>query len=221
MFTKLIALAAGLVLALLFAGCGYEEGQYGNGEFGSRTVDVADQSALELTGQVDLEVFLSATNPRLEVSGDSNLIGSVETHIRDGVLVVGSRPGQNLHPQQPLGARLYVTELHEITLTGEGNLRVQSERAENFHVTIVGSGDVEMTGATGVLDATIVGGGSLRASQFRADEARVTIVGKGDAHICAEKDLTIELVGSGSLHSYCNPARIQRQIVGMGQFRQH
>ena len=178
--------------------------------------------ALEFTGQVDLEVILSTEAPRLEVSGDSNLVGSMETRVNsDGVLVVGSRRGERLHPEQPLDARLFVTDLHEFVLVGEGDLRIQSHRAENFEVTIVGSGDIEMRGATGRLEAVIVGSGSLRVREFQAREAEITLVGSGDVEVCALDLLSVELVGSGSVDSYCRPARTERNLVGVGEFRQH
>ena len=63
--------------------------------------------------------------------------------------------------------------------------------------------------------------GSLRARKFQAREAEIKLVGSGDVEVCALDLLSVELVGSGSVDSYCRTGRRSLHLVGMGDFRQH
>lgn len=229
------ALAAAVGLALGLSGCiitiddgGARWHSYsamassGNGpvHHGSGTAGVDERSlapvhAVLLEGIMDVAVTVTpGATQAVRVVGDDNLLASVRTRVEDGVLEVDLDDG-SYYMKQPLRVEVTVPRLTAVELEGAGDVSVQGLDADDFRVSLQGSGDVYVTGRTRQLTAGLFGSGDVDLGDLVAVEASARLEGSGDIRVHAEEQLDLRLHGSGDIGYRGNP-RVSLQLSGSG-----
>jgi hypothetical protein len=171
----------------------------------------------------------------LTVSADENLLEYLVTDVRGGELIIQVSPGISLSPSQPIHYVIYVRELEGISVSGSGEILVESldsDRmtisfsglgkidlrdlvAQELKVDISGSGSGVVEGKIDALDLEISGAGNFDAGDLLARQARVGISGEGETIIWVSDQLEVKISGSGSVSYYGDP-EITQEISGSG-----
>lgn len=225
------ALAAIALLAL--GGCNpaifpmLAAGVKGSGTLAEETRDLPDFAALELSGSVAAEVK-PGENARIVLSGDDNILPLVTTEVRDGRLVVGFKPGQNVQARTPLKATitanrpLEAVELSGATtcrieaptapavkagLSGATNLALPAFDATSLDLDASGTSTATAAGRVDTLKAGASGASKLRLAGLDARTADVNLSGASSGEIRASDELRGDASGASNLTILGKPPR--------------
>src|SRR3954471_12319517 len=141
---------------VVLAGCNFV-GTKGSGTAKTEVRPVAAFSAIELAGSFDVEVSIGA--PRLELSGDDNLLPLIASDVSGDRLVL--RTTGNIRPSLPLVAKVAVPSLTAVELTGSGTMTLHGVTADALAVRLRGSGTVRGDGTAHQLSADVTGSGDV------------------------------------------------------------
>jgi hypothetical protein len=108
----------------------------------------------------------------------------------------------------------------ELNILGIGKIEMNLE-AENVEADISGKGNIELTGSAKVLTARIPGAGKIEAENFSVNSATIDISGAGKVNIDVKDDLNINISGVGSVNYKNEPARINKNISGLGKIENY
>ena len=223
------------VLFLALTGC-----ITGNGEIASELRDIDGFSAVEVISNIPVDVFVD-DEVSVEVTCDSNLIDYIRTEVRGDALQVKTPNNRNVRPTTDCfvtvtgptftefalsgSAGLYaqgpLKELRELSASGSGSMLVEAIDSSRLSVSLSGSGDAELDGATGDLELHLSGSGGVLARDLTAGDAEVKISGSGSAEITATGSVDADLSGSGSLDIYGDPQSVNQDTSGSGDVNVH
>lgn len=195
---------------VVLAGCSFV-GVKGSGTAKTEVRQVAEFSAIELAGSFDAEVSIGA--PRLELSGDDNLLPLIASDVTSDKLVL--RSTQNIRTSLPLVAKISVPRLTAVKLSGSGTLTLHGVTADALTIGLAGSGTVRGDGTAHQLSAEITGSGDLALAKLAVERATVEISGSGNIEVDATRTLDVRISGSGSV-SYHGDPEIKKSISGSG-----
>jgi hypothetical protein len=107
-----------------------------------------------------------------------------------------------------------------LTISGSGNIEMDSLSAEKVEAKISGSGNINLKGnTTGEnFEATISGSGNINALELPFNNATVTISGSGNCKLLAKQTLKVTISGSGDV-LYSGSPTINSSISGSGSVR--
>lgn len=207
----------------------------GSGTVRSELRDVAGFNGIVLSGSGNVHVSPGA-DFRVEVVADDNLLEYITTELRDGKLVLGTKPGTMIRRVSRLEFNISMPELQSATIEGSGDIDVTgTARGDRLALSIRGSGNIRTPAEVSMLTCTIAGSGDINVKgsadsqtirvegsgnvnnrDVSADKVEVTIAGSGDVWVNAEKSLEVDVVGSGNLH-YRGNARPSIRAAGSGK----
>ncbi len=208
----------------------------GSGNMVEEERQVSGFTGVALGGIGDLTIEVGEEEETLRIEAEDNLLGYIETEVRDGTLRIQTRDKVNLKPKRSIHFYLTVRELNTIVLSGLGDIEVPGLETSRFAVRISGMGDVKIGELnadrldgiiSGIGDLEIAGGqveaqdivisgvGEYRAGDVRSDKVEITSSGVGNATVWATETLDVLIGGSGSVNYYGTP-RIDFSRSGSG-----
>lgn len=203
-----------------------------------QTREVAGFNSIASAGPFNVHVTLGNTES-LKLSADAEVIDKIETVVEDNTLKIRFKNRDWDHNSYRIESKIdvYVNAkaLKAVANAGSGSITVDGEiKADDFHVSVAGSGNVTAKVESNQLHATIAGSGSLNLSgnseevkasiagsgQFNAktlnaSTASFVVSGSGSAYIKADKELSANIVGSGSVY-YSGTAKAESHRIGAG-----
>jgi hypothetical protein len=189
--------------------------------------------ALGGTGKLTIEM---GAEESLRIEAEDNLLGYIETEVRDGRLRIQTQDQINLKPKKPIRYYLQVKSLDTIVLSGMGDIKAQDLEANRFAVRISGMGNVEIGELnanrldviiSGMGDLEIAGGhveqqdiiisgvGDFQAGNVWSEKVEIVTSGVGNATVWAIETLDAQISGSGSVNYYGSP-RVDFSRSGSG-----
>ena len=185
----------------------------GSGVAATETRSLPAFTAVDLTGASRVTVRVGA-EPTVVVRADDNLIGRIETDVRQGVLVVSERGsfGKTLSSS----VEVTVPDLDSVRLTGSGTISVEGVRARTFTAELLGSGVLEIAGSVDELEATLAGSGSMSLGLLVARSVTASVPGSGRLEVQATHELDASVPGSGVVVYAGRPATVKRSVTGSG-----
>ena len=175
-------------------------------------------NAVDLAGVLDVEVQLG-TSASVEISGEANLLDRVITKVKDGVLVISTKP--KLPNNTHLRAIVTAPDLAALTLSGVGDLRVTGIANDRLAISLTGVGALKVAGTTGNLHVGSSGTGDVSAKQLAAKSSTVMATGVGDTTLQATESLDATLTGVGDINVYGHPPQIKKSRSGVGDIHVH
>ncbi|HLP17483.1 MAG TPA: head GIN domain-containing protein [Bacteroidota bacterium] len=214
-------LLAGLLPVLIFIGCkdtvtnSHDDTIRGSGSIVSqtRTVDVCDGIAVKAVGKVYLT---QAETQSIRIEADDNIINSVVSEKKNGVLVVGLPDGQ----YSDITLRIYVSmkNVNTLSIDGAGTIEcVQPLTAPSLSCVITGAGTMSLSGQGNELACSIIGAGSINARAFTAKNCTAVVTGAGNCTVNCTDKLSATVNGVGSIVYYGEPPVVQSSVAGVGQ----
>jgi Putative auto-transporter adhesin, head GIN domain len=243
--------SATMLLALLAAGwapaaraeeswsISFGRATQGSGTAATEARAVSGFQAIAAAGPVKL-VVRQAAREALELRADDNLLPLIETVVEGGTLRIAPKRGESLRPRSPIIATVDVVNLKSLSLSGSGDVVVETLKTPSLElrltgssdarlhklttdelgVRVSGSGDVEAAGSATRLKASIAGSGNVRTKDLAADDVTISIAGSGDASVTANKTLSVTIAGSGDVVYGGSGALVKSSVTGSGSVRQ-
>jgi hypothetical protein len=234
---NIILLAAAVALFTLGCSRMFHGGWFGFGVRGSGVEkteqrDIGAFTAIDVGGAYELEV-VCGQSPRLEITGDDNILPLIKTEVRGGTLVIESR--ENINPKLTLRLKIGTQDLERLESSGASDvkiaqvnnnaLRIETSgagsvvadvRTKTLTVETSGAGDVRASGQTDTFSIETSGAGKVRAKDLQAQRVTVRISGAGDAEVTALQELNARVSGAGDVTYYGNPSVVNQEVSGAG-----
>jgi len=186
----------------------------------TRNFPIGGFDRVAASAPVDVRVHVGSA-PSASASGPQNVLDRLVIEVRNGELVVGTKPG--LFTGWRSSGRVYVDvtvpALNGATLTGPGNLAIDHVRARTFtarlsgpgdmsvaalqadHITadLSGPGDLTLAGNAASASVSLSGPGNVHGSALTLRDAEVSLSGPGDIALTASGQVRGRLSGPGDI----------------------
>lgn len=178
--------------------------------------DVPVVEELILESNLDLHVYFSR-NARVEIEAAENIAAHIDVIIRGGTVIIDNFDCvRNRHARVNVYTPnlFYINndgsgdiifhdynDVHQVTLeiNGSGDIEYMGESRE-LECVIDGSGDIFLTGETSELEIYIHGSGDIHAFDLYSDYCYIEVDGSGDSEVWVERQLEVEVNGSGDVY---------------------
>lgn len=233
-----------LVLTLLLTGCsvlsnvGVKVITPSNNVI-SENRDVSGYNAIEFStlGKVNI---ITGDKESLNISGPDNLVAEISSSVSNGTLVIKNKENftvSSLSSKDVLTFTIVVKELSALTISGAGDVQVETLSTPSMDLTMSGAGNVvmnqlttnslklnlsgagglELSGSASQATFDISGAGSVNAPDLKIQSANITISGLGSATLWVTDTLTGTISGAGSVSYYGSPTATTNS-TGLGKF---
>ena len=197
-------------IALYMSGCirmntdyGFGKSIAGNGIIKEKARDQMDFDALDVKGAIDVYLSESPDVP-VTVSGDENLIDSVETYVKDGVLNVHFKKGFGYNSKK--GLRVTIPnngKIKKINSSGSSDIYIKGCLvADNLSIVTRGSADIKGNIKAGHVDIDCSGSSDFKG-HVEATTLNIKCIGSSDCHIGGSADVcNVSMTGSSDFKGY-------------------
>ncbi len=189
----------------------------------SRAIDGFER--IEMLGSLDVR-YAQADSFSVIVKAPENVIGEVETRVKDSSLVVcmkGEGAVMNFGIADSDGVTVYVTspDFLGVELKGSGDFTCDKPLdTDNLSIRLKGSGDINFRQI--ICDHAaiqLVGSGDVKVKQLTAQQTDVEVVGSGDVEVAQQQVAltTLGLKGSGDIKmDFRQCGDVKARLVGSG-----
>jgi hypothetical protein len=206
----------------------------------SENRDVSGFNAIEFStlGKINI---MQGDKESLNISGPDNVVPEIITEVRNTTLIIRSKENINFNPlgsDNPLTFTIVVKDLTSLTLSGAGDVQVETLTTpsldinmsgagkvqqnqittDNLSINLSGLGGIDISGQATQATIDISGAGGVNAPDLKTQTANVTISGLGGVTIWVTDQLTGNISGSGSVSYYGNP-QTDTSSSGIGDFK--
>ncbi len=197
---------------------------------------------IEVSGVGEMRL-VQADQERVAIESSPKARARIRIRNRDGTLeieIVDDQPGWTLFGERPPSPRVtvYFRTLQSIEVAGAvkvfahaidvPDLRIEAAGATGFkadaikvkHLQVEGAGafKAELAGEATEQRVELAGAGDYRAAQLRSQSAIVSVGGASRVVINAEKTLSVEVSGAGSVE-YLGSPDVTQHVSGAGRVR--
>ena len=186
----------------------------GNGKKATETRAVAGFTAIEATGIGHLKLRVGEDDS-LKISADENILPLIKSEVKNGVLVLSTVGATKSKTD-------IVFEATAKTIKRLGNSGTVSINASGFNggdlsVETSGVGSIALAGRVDSLKAELSGVGSLEAEELTADRVTTSLSGVGSARVRAQKSISGNVSGIGSLTWKGTATDVSTSVSGIGR----
>lgn len=176
----------------------------------SRTLDLRDFDAIEISGAYELDVIVGE-DFSIELSGPSDEMARVEATIRNGALVLGSKKRIQRGDHKGVGAVVTMPALNRISVSGVADADISGVKAKEFKLDLAGVGEVNVAGWCENLVARVSGVGEVDAQSLQCKSVDVRVAGIGEARVYASESVSAEVSGMGGIMVYGSPKSVDKR----------
>jgi hypothetical protein len=212
-----------ILLAVIFFGCDKsthvndsndDDQIHGSGRIATENRDVRECSGINVTGVGEIYV-VQDSQQSIRVEADDNILDKVIIEEKDGILQVGLKHGS--YSDITLKVYVSLSAVRYLALNGAGNITAGNQiTTDNITCTIIGAGNIYLSGAGAFLKCDITGAGKIDARDFHSDKCEAVVNGAGSCFVFANESLDAKVYGIGSIFYYGNPANVSSAIYGLG-----
>lgn len=202
--------------SLLLQSC-FLDCEKGSGELTSKTTQLKDFYAINLSGSGQVKLIKSTDN-KVEIETDDNLIDNIETYVRGGELFLDTK--KCILKSTKLNYTVYYSNIEEINISGSGSIfsdeMIDSKKLElkvsgsgkiqvkvnckQIISKISGSGEIQILGKSNYLKSNISGSGDFQGFKLECKDADIKISGSGLSEVSVYNHLKAKISGSGDIY---------------------
>ncbi len=203
---------------------------------GSLSSPLRDFARVDVTGPDDVEI---AVGPDFSIRADGPdaVLDTLEFRQEGGALKVSRKRGA---PKVDGSAHIRVTmpRLTGASLTGSGDLSIDSISGDDamlaltgsgdvavralavraLNVSMTGSGDMDLAGSAESAKFSLTGSGDINGERLKAGRADVSVLGSGNIDFASDGDVKASIMGSGDV-AVAGNARCTKSGMGSGTLR--
>ena len=213
----------------------------------ARVISAFDRISIE--GAFDVYLY-SGTEDSIYIQAPAKQLDDIITKVENGKLRVKMKKGswmkkgsRNYNGYSKRIIRIPVREISELSLSGSGNistqdldlnnndLSIKSSGSGNITVSVAcdylqlqnsGSGMLSLSGKTNRLNLAMSGSGNVAMETLQAQSSAVKLSGSGVAKINSQKDLNVQLSGSGRVrYKFYDNLVLTSKTTGSGSIRSY
>jgi len=239
-----ILLNLAFTIALIIISCSEVHAQLinkkvvGNGNVVSKVITTGDYDSILTVGPLDVHLEMG-TEGEITVTTDDNLQEYIIVEVKDNKLVLRTKKKTTLKTKKGIHVVVPFKEISELSLIGSGDVDTKDTiKANQFEVSLTGSGDLNLELNVGELDAKITGSGDMQlsgdvkdfevkisgsgdfdGSSLKSENTQVYVSGSGDATVTAKDHLKARVSGSGSIKYSGTPKSKDTKVSGSGSIK--
>jgi hypothetical protein len=245
MKTKTLILTL-IIASMLLSSCGLVQFSGNTTNITPSNVTTSETRSVSGYTGIDFSTFgkvniSQGSSESLTIEGRDNLVPLVTTSVKNGTLYIAMKPNINvttLNTENLLTFTISVKDLSSISISGLGNVLMDSLSTSDFKVSMSGAGqfklnqltattvgidisglgNVEIAGTATSATVNISGAGNANCPDLKLQSANVTIPGLGNATLWVTDQLTGNISGAGSVSYYGSP-QTSTQVSGLGKFK--
>ncbi len=206
----------------------------------SENRDVSGFNALEFSTMGKINI-MQGDKESLNISGPDNVVPEIITEVRNGSLIIRTKENITINPlgnDNPLTFTIVVIDLTSLTISGAGDVQVETLSTPRMDINLSGAGmvqqnqittdilninlsglgGIEITGQTTQATIDISGAGNVNAPDLKIETASVTISGVGNATVWVTDQLSGDISGGGGVSYYGDP-QTDTTTTGVGTFK--
>lgn len=205
--------AIALVMLIGTVGCWERiEGVKGSGTTKTEKRTASAFSAVEVSGALEAEIAVGA-EPKVEITGDDNLIPLVDTGVSGDSLSV--RNHGNFRPVVPLIVHITAPKITAVTASGATSVTLHGMHGDALTVTVHGAATVRGDGAVKQLTVDTAGAGTLDLDELTAERGSVHASGSGTVSVHVTQALDVRVSGAGTVN-YRGDPQVKQEVTGAG-----
>jgi len=192
-----------IAAAAMLAGASAEAG-----ETVSRSYEVQDFSAIEISGAYELDVAVGG-DYSVMLEGPSDEMARALLTVEDGALVLASKKHRG--DRDGVKATVTMPALDRLSVSGVVDADIRGVDSGGFKMNLSGVGEVDIQGRCNSLYARVSGVGELDAKSFECASADVSLSGMGEASVYARDRVKAEVSGMGEINIYGSPKTVDKR----------
>jgi hypothetical protein len=174
-------------------------GIQGSGAEASETRPVGEFRAAAIDGSFTVSLHCGR-EPRVQITGDDNIIGHVTTEVVDGTLRVAT--DEPFCSRLPLRLEIEVQDLQRLQASGANTIGLHDVSGDRLELTLQGSAALRADGRTGELKAAISGSGDLNVDDLAFERLALEVSGAGQVSAAGEtREVEARIQGAGGLNT--------------------
>ncbi|WCL54870.1 GIN domain-containing protein [Gimibacter soli] len=188
------------------------------GDTKTETRDVDAFTEIEVRGAVTLDVT-GGKDQKVTVEAPTDYLEKVVTEVKNGKLIIDLERKKSWwggNDTEDVTVTITVPTLEALDVGGAVDGKLKDIKAEKFSIDVGGAVHVSIDGECGDLDVDAAGAADIDARDFKCKNADVDIAGAGNGRIYASESIRAEISGVGSLTIYGKPAKVKKEINGIG-----
>jgi hypothetical protein len=205
-----------LLSVFTLSGCFHWSGVKGSGDIEEEYRDIDNFDEIDISGAFDVRVTVGES-PRLQISGDDNLLKYVRTRVRGNKLIIDTK--KEINPRRKLKVVASTEYLERLDVSGANSVKVRGIDSEKFSANISGACTVSLVGSTNEFDVDLSGATNLYADDFRADRVRIDCSGASKAEVFARQYINADASGVSKISFYGNPDDVRTDASGISSIR--
>lgn len=175
----------------------------GNGVFVEKERGKMEFNAIDARGSVDV-IIADVTDAPIKVSGDENLIDSIETYVKNGVLNIQFKSGFGYSSKT--GLKVIVPNngrINKITASGSSDVTAEGNIvSDNMYLSCRGSSDFKGNIRAEVCELNFSGSSDFKGN-IEAATCKIRCTGSSDCIISGKADICdISMSGSSDFKGY-------------------
>ena len=216
----------------MLAACAF--GIEGSGNVKSESRNVSAFNALELKNAANVYIT-QGEKTEVRVEAEDNILPLILTSVKNNTLIIDCE--ENIRTHEAVNVYITVKELCDAELSGSGSIITKSElrcdkmnlrlsgsgtvkfdvSASHLKTTLSGSGNMELNGSSDESSMRISGSGNIDARKMKTVMSTVHISGSGSARVDVNRELNVNITGSGNVRYVSEPAKVITNITGSGE----
>ncbi len=204
-----------LLLPVLAMGChhGKFSAVKGNGKRELQKRQVAPFTSISTNGAFTIEVTCQK-DLSLEIEGDENVLGFVETEVTSNILRLDNK--QSYDVSEPIRVKISIPNLEGLAINGAGHIDIKGMKNDKFEIDSNGAPTITVSGTTKMVDIAANGAGKVDTQNLHATRAVVDARGVAKVDLDVADQLDVEISGPSSVTYSGNPS-VNKNIHGPGK----
>ncbi|HEY8931362.1 MAG TPA: head GIN domain-containing protein [Mucilaginibacter sp.] len=197
---------------------------------------VSGYNGIASSGSFDVHVKIDGTES-LKIKGSSEAIRDIETDVENGKLRIRFKDRHGNHNYGRIDVYVTAKSLSSVANAGSGSVKVDgtvtgstvdiavagsggvtaTAKGGDLKANISGSGSVSLSGSANNTKINITGSGELDAKGFKTENVSANIAGSGGAFLEADKTVSANIIGSGSVVYTGSASITNSRTIGSGR----
>ncbi|HPN83898.1 MAG TPA: DUF2807 domain-containing protein [Victivallales bacterium] len=187
----------------------------GNGILAVGKRSLEQFTGIDLKGPFKISIKCGEKTNEIEIETDSNLLETIKTEIKDGILVVW--PAKPCSFTRIPVLKLSCVMISKIKSSGSAEINITGIKTPSFGITMSGRGKADIYGETEDFFVKTSGSASVYATNLICKNIKIEASGSGEMKFNSVKSLSAKIRGSTKIYLPSRPEIFEEKISGSGE----